>query len=55
MPTAFGEKAVLRILDPDILLKPVDRLGFSQVELPLFFNFLSRRTVSSRDGAHGQR
>ena len=42
MPTAFGEKAVLRIFDPDILLKQVDKLGFSEVELPLFFNFLSR-------------
>ena len=27
MPTAFGEKAVLRIFDPDILLKQVDQLG----------------------------
>ena len=44
MPTAFGEKAVLRIFDPDILLKQVDQLGFSEVELPLFFNFLSRTT-----------
>jgi general secretion pathway protein E len=42
MPTAFGEKAVLRIFDPDILLKEVDQLGFSSVELPLFFNFLSK-------------
>ncbi|RPI54806.1 MAG: type II/IV secretion system protein, partial [Acidobacteria bacterium] len=42
MPTAFGEKAVLRIFDPDILLKHVDQLGFSQAELPLFFNFLSK-------------
>jgi general secretion pathway protein E len=41
MPTAFGEKAVLRIFDPDILLKAVDQLGFSTVELPLFFNFLN--------------
>ena len=29
MPTAFGEKAVLRIFDPDILLKGVDQLGFA--------------------------
>ena len=34
MPTAFGEKAVLRIFDPDILLKQVNQLGFSDVELP---------------------
>ena len=44
MPTAFGEKAVLRIFDPDILLKQVNQLGFSEAELPLFFNFLSRTT-----------
>ena len=44
MPTAFGEKAVLRIFDPDILLKQVDQLGFSHHELPMFFEFLSRPT-----------
>ncbi len=30
MPTAFGEKAVLRIFDPDILLKGIDDLGLSR-------------------------
>ena len=44
MPTAFGEKAVLRIFDPDILLKEVNHLGFSEAELPLFFDFLARTT-----------
>ena len=44
MPTAFGEKAVLRIFDPDVLLKQVDELGFSPGELPLFHSFLSRTT-----------
>ena len=44
MPTAFGEKAVLRIFDPDVLLKQVDQLGFSGAELPLFHDFLSRTT-----------
>ena len=42
MPTAFGEKAVLRIFDPDVLLKKVDQLGFAQAELPLFHDFLTR-------------
>ena len=42
MPTAFGEKAVLRIFDPDVLLKKVDQLGFAQCELPTFHNFLGR-------------
>ena len=47
MPTAFGEKAVLRIFDPDVLLKKVDELGFAQSELPMFHSFLSRPTGSS--------
>jgi general secretion pathway protein E len=42
MPTAFGEKAVLRIFDPDVLLKPVEQLGFAQSELPLFHTFLAK-------------
>ena len=44
MPTAFGEKAVLRIFDPDILLKHVNELGFSAIELPLFYSFLAQTT-----------
>jgi general secretion pathway protein E len=42
MPTAFGEKGVLRIFDPDILLKSVDQLGISTAELPKFQQFLTR-------------
>jgi general secretion pathway protein E len=42
MPTAFGEKAVLRIFDPDVLLKPVDQLGFSPADLDIFQQFLGR-------------
>src|ERR1051325_1014564 len=41
MPTAFGEKAVLRIFDPDILLKSVDDLGFSAPDLLKFHGFLT--------------
>jgi general secretion pathway protein E len=44
MPTAFGEKAVLRIFDPDILLKGVDELGLSSHDLPKFYDFVSRPT-----------
>jgi general secretion pathway protein E len=44
MPTAFGEKSVLRIFDPDVLLKKVDELGFSDAEIPLFFDFLAHTT-----------
>ena len=42
MPTAFGEKAVLRIFDPDVLLKSVDELGFAAADLPKFKAFLGR-------------
>jgi len=44
MPTAFGEKAVLRIFDPDILLKGIDQLGLSAHDLPRFYDFISRPT-----------
>ena len=42
MPTVFGEKAVLRIFDPDILLKGVDQLGLPARDLPKFYDFISR-------------
>jgi general secretion pathway protein E len=44
MPTAFGEKAVLRIFDPDILLKGIDELGLSAHDLPKFYDFIARPT-----------
>jgi general secretion pathway protein E len=44
MPTAFGEKAVLRIFDPDILLKSIDELGLSPHDAPKFHDFVSRPT-----------
>ncbi len=44
MPTAFGEKAVLRIFDPDILLKGIDQLGLSAHDLPKFYDFIARPT-----------
>jgi general secretion pathway protein E len=44
MPTAFGEKAVLRIFDPDILLKGIDDLGLSARDLPKFYDFIARPT-----------
>jgi len=44
MPTAFGEKAVLRIFDPDILLKTIDELGLSTHDLPKFYDFIARPT-----------
>jgi general secretion pathway protein E len=44
MPTAFGEKAVLRIFDPDILLKSIDQLGLSPHDAPKFDDFIARPT-----------
>jgi general secretion pathway protein E len=44
MPTAFGEKAVLRIFDPEILLKGIDQLGLSAHDLPKFQEFIARPT-----------
>jgi type II secretory ATPase GspE/PulE/Tfp pilus assembly ATPase PilB-like protein len=44
MPTAFGEKAVLRIFDPDILMKGIDELGLSPHDAPKFQEFISRPT-----------
>jgi general secretion pathway protein E len=44
MPTAFGEKAVLRIFDPDILLKSIDQLGLAGNELVTVHEFLARTT-----------
>ena len=42
MPTAFGEKAVLRVFDPDVLLKGIDELGLSSHDLPRFHDFIGR-------------
>jgi general secretion pathway protein E len=42
MPTAFGEKVVIRIFDPDILLQDLEELGFSPREYELFRSFISR-------------
>ena len=42
MPTAFGEKAVLRIFDPEILVKTVDQLGLSSADFSIFQQLLAR-------------
>jgi general secretion pathway protein E len=42
MPTAFGEKIVMRIFDPDILLQGLEELGFSPREYELFRSFIAR-------------
>jgi general secretion pathway protein E len=42
MPTAFGEKVVIRIFDPDILLQDLEEIGFDPREYELFRSFISR-------------
>jgi general secretion pathway protein E len=42
LPVAFGEKIVLRIFDPDVLLQDVAGLGFYPEEMLQFNEFISR-------------
>jgi general secretion pathway protein E len=36
VPVAFGEKVVMRIMDPDILFRDLDKLGFETIDLERF-------------------
>jgi general secretion pathway protein E len=42
LPTAFGEKVVLRIFDPEILFQDVRELGFYDQEFEVFNSFLRK-------------
>lgn len=42
VPVAFGEKVVIRIFDPDILLQDLDSIGFYPREYGLFNSFIHR-------------
>ncbi|TDJ32161.1 MAG: type II/IV secretion system protein [Gammaproteobacteria bacterium] len=42
MPTAFGEKCVMRIFDPDIVLKDFSELGFSPKEADTWRHMVER-------------
>ncbi len=42
MPTAFGEKMVLRIFDPEVLLKSFEQLGFSAEDQERWHTMTSR-------------
>lgn len=42
MPTAFGEKMVMRIFDPDVLLKSFEQLGFSREDRRLWQDITGR-------------
>ncbi len=44
LPVAFGEKVVIRIFDPGMLLQEIDGLGFFDNELELWRSMLSRTT-----------
>jgi general secretion pathway protein E len=41
VPTAFGEKTVMRILDPDILFQEVDKLGMTSMDLVRYQEFIN--------------
>ncbi|MEW6108828.1 MAG: GspE/PulE family protein [Nitrospirota bacterium] len=41
LPIAFGEKVVIRIFDPNILMQEIEKLGFLKRELDLFRSFIS--------------
>jgi len=41
IPTAFGEKGVLRILDPDILIQDMGRLGMTSMDLVRYQQFVN--------------
>jgi general secretion pathway protein E len=42
LPTAFGEKVVMRIFDPDVLVRDLSGLGFYEDELNLFEEWIDR-------------
>ncbi len=42
VPVAFGEKVVLRILDPDILFQDLDKLGFTPTDLKRYREFIHK-------------
>ncbi|HTY07885.1 MAG TPA: ATPase, T2SS/T4P/T4SS family [Candidatus Edwardsbacteria bacterium] len=42
MPVAFGEKVVVRIFDPDLLMQDLDNLGFYPREFQLYNSFIQR-------------
>ncbi|QWV92628.1 GspE/PulE family protein [Geomonas oryzisoli] len=42
LPVAFGEKVVIRIFDPDVLMQELDSIGFYPREYQLYSSFLRR-------------
>ena len=41
IPVAFGEKAVLRILDSELMFQQIDSLGFSRRDMEVYNSFIS--------------
>jgi general secretion pathway protein E len=42
IPTAFGEKAVVRVFDPEVLMQDIASLGFFPTEQELYETFIAR-------------
>jgi general secretion pathway protein E len=42
LPVAFGEKVVIRIFDPDVLMQELDQIGFYPREYQLYNSFIRR-------------
>ncbi|MGH9456133.1 MAG: GspE/PulE family protein [Thermoanaerobaculia bacterium] len=42
LPTAFGEKVVMRIFDPDVMIRDLSGLGFYEDELKVFEDWIER-------------
>jgi general secretion pathway protein E len=42
MPTAFGEKMVMRIFDPDTVVKDLEQLGFGSHDAPRWADLIAR-------------
>ena len=42
LPVAFGEKVVIRIFDPEILMQKLDRIGFYEREYQLYSSFIRK-------------
>lgn len=40
VPVAFGEKIVMRIMDPDILLQDIEMMGFEKADLEKYSQFI---------------
>jgi len=40
VPVAFGEKVVMRILDPDVIFQDLDKLGFSKRDRNVYNSFI---------------